>query len=68
MIPAEQCTTIMTYEDLQARGSGLGTGTMIVFDKDADLVRAIARASYFYKHESCASARRAAKAPAGCGG
>jgi NADH-quinone oxidoreductase subunit F len=26
---------------------------MIVMDKDADLVRAIARASYFYKHESC---------------
>jgi NADH-quinone oxidoreductase subunit F len=26
---------------------------MIVFDKDADLVKAIARASYFYKHESC---------------
>ena len=29
------------------------TGTMIVFDKDADLVKAIARAAYFYKHESC---------------
>ena len=54
MIPADQCDeAIMTYEDLQARGSGFGTGTMIVFDKDADLVRAIARASYFYKHESC---------------
>jgi NADH-quinone oxidoreductase subunit F len=54
MIPADQCDeAVMTYEDLQARGSGLGTGTMIVFDKDADLVRAIARASYFYKHESC---------------
>jgi hypothetical protein len=37
----------MTYEDLQARGSGLGTGTMIVIDKDADLVRRIARAAYF---------------------
>ena len=54
MIPADQCDeAIMTYEDLQARGSGLGTGTMIVFDKDADLVKAIARAAYFYKHESC---------------
>jgi NADH-quinone oxidoreductase subunit F len=54
MIPAAECEeAIMTYEDLQARGSGLGTGTMIVMDKDADLVRAIARASYFYKHESC---------------
>jgi NADH-quinone oxidoreductase subunit F len=54
MIPAAECDeAVMTYEDLQARGSGLGTGTMIVMDKDADLVRAIARASYFYKHESC---------------
>jgi NADH-quinone oxidoreductase subunit F len=54
MIPASECDdAVMTYEDLQARGSGLGTGTMIVMDKDADLVRAIARASYFYKHESC---------------
>jgi NADH-quinone oxidoreductase subunit F len=54
MIPAEEAeVAVMTYEDLQARGSGLGTGTMIVFDKDADLVKAIARAAYFYKHESC---------------
>jgi NADH-quinone oxidoreductase subunit F len=54
MIPASECEeAVMTYEDLQARGSGLGTGTMIVMDKDADIVKAIARASYFYKHESC---------------
>ncbi len=54
MIPAHEAEeAVMTYEDLAARGSGLGTGTMIVFDKDADLVKAIARASYFYKHESC---------------
>jgi NADH-quinone oxidoreductase subunit F len=54
MIPAAEAeVAIMTYEDLQARGSGLGTGTMIVFDKDADLVKGIARAAYFYKHESC---------------
>ncbi len=54
MIPADQCEdALMAYEDLQACGSGLGTGTMIVLDKDADLVKAIARAAYFYKHESC---------------
>ncbi|MFZ5719982.1 MAG: NADH-quinone oxidoreductase subunit NuoF [Pseudomonadota bacterium] len=54
MIPAAECDeAVMTYEDLAARGSGLGTGTLIVFDKDADLVKAIARAAYFYKHESC---------------
>jgi NADH-quinone oxidoreductase subunit F len=54
MIPAHEAEeAVMTYEDLVARKSGLGTGTMIVFDKDADLVKAIARAAYFYKHESC---------------
>lgn len=33
--------------------SGLGTGGIIVFDKSTDLVRAIARISRFYMHESC---------------
>src|SRR5207302_865707 len=42
-------TTVNNVETIAV----LGTGTMIVFDKDADLVKAIARAAYFYKHESC---------------
>ncbi len=33
--------------------SGLGTAAVIVMDKSTDLIRAIARLSYFYKHESC---------------
>ena len=33
--------------------SGLGTAAVIVMDKSTDLVRAIARIAYFYKHESC---------------
>ena len=33
--------------------SGLGTAAVIVMDKSTDIVRAIARLSYFYKHESC---------------
>ncbi len=33
--------------------SGLGTAAVIVMDKSTDLIRAIARISYFYKHESC---------------
>jgi NADH-quinone oxidoreductase subunit F len=33
--------------------SGLGTAAIIVMDKSTDVVRAIARLSYFYKHESC---------------
>jgi NADH-quinone oxidoreductase subunit F len=31
----------------------LGTAAVIVMDKSADVVRAIARLSAFYKHESC---------------
>ncbi len=54
MIPAAEAEeALMDFDDLAARRSGLGTATMIVMDKDADLVKAIARASYFYKHESC---------------
>ena len=54
MIPAAEAEeATMDFEDLQARRSGLGTATMIVFDKDADLVKAIARNAYFFKHESC---------------
>src|SRR5262249_16138717 len=31
----------------------LGTAAVIVMDKSADIVKAMARISYFYKHESC---------------
>jgi NADH-quinone oxidoreductase subunit F len=33
--------------------SGLGTAAVIVMDQSTDIVRAIARLSKFYKHESC---------------
>jgi len=54
LIPAEQCeTALMDYDSLRDLKSGLGTAAVIVMDKSTDLVRAIARLSYFYKHESC---------------
>jgi len=54
LLPADQAEqALMSFEDLKSRDSGLGTATMIVFDKDTDLVRAIARIAYFFKHESC---------------
>ncbi len=43
----------MDFDGLKAIGSGLGTAAVIVMDKSTDIVRAIARLSYFYKHESC---------------
>ncbi len=54
MIPAAEAeVALMDFDDLKARRSGLGTATMIVFDRDADLVVAIARTARFFKHESC---------------
>jgi hypothetical protein len=32
---------------------GPGTAAVIVMDKSTDIIKAIARLSYFYKHESC---------------
>jgi NADH-quinone oxidoreductase subunit F len=54
MIPAEQCeTALMDFDCLRDLKSGLGTAAVIVMDKSTDLVKAISRISYFYKHESC---------------
>ena len=44
---------LMDFDTLKNLKSGLGTAAVIVMDKSTDIVRAIARISYFYKHESC---------------
>jgi NADH-quinone oxidoreductase subunit F len=43
----------MDFDALREHQSGLGTAAMIVMDKSTDVIKAIARLSYFYKHESC---------------
>jgi len=54
MITAEQCENLpMDFDTLRNLKSGLGTAAVIVMDKSTDLIRAIARISYFYRHESC---------------
>jgi len=54
LVPAEQIRTApMDFDGLKELGSGLGTAAVIVMDKSTDIVRAISRISYFYKHESC---------------
>ncbi|WP_119418130.1 NADH-quinone oxidoreductase subunit NuoF [Desertibaculum subflavum] len=54
MIPKSICDTVlMDFDSLRAVKSGLGTAAVIVMDKSTDLVKAIARLSEFYKHESC---------------
>ena len=54
LVPASQIMDApMDFDGLKAVGSGLGTAAVIVMDKSTDIVRAISRLSYFYKHESC---------------
>merc|ERR1712241_1028095 len=49
-----QCDeAIMEFDDLRARGSGLGTAAVTMFDDTVDMVGAIRRLAHFYKHESC---------------
>ena len=54
MIPKDICDTVlMDFDSLKAAQTGLGTAGIIVMDKSTDIIKAIARISYFYKHESC---------------
>ncbi|MBN9561625.1 MAG: NADH-quinone oxidoreductase subunit NuoF [Alphaproteobacteria bacterium] len=54
LLPKSICDTVlMDFDSLREVRSGLGTAAVIVMDKSTDLIRAIARLSQFYKHESC---------------
>jgi len=53
-LPASLCNDlVMDFDSLRDAKSGLGTAAVIVMDKSTDIIRAISRLSYFYKHESC---------------
>lgn len=53
-LPADLCQDVtMDFDALKDLETGLGTAGIIVMDKSTDIIRAIARLSYFYKHESC---------------
>jgi NADH-quinone oxidoreductase subunit F len=54
LVPASQCEPLpMDFDGTKEVKSALGTAAVIVMDKSTDIVRAMARISYFYKHESC---------------
>ncbi len=54
LVPAmEIIDAPMDFDGLKDLKSGLGTAAVIVMDKSTDVVKAIARLAYFYKHESC---------------
>jgi NADH-quinone oxidoreductase subunit F len=44
---------LLDFDGCRDKKSALGTAAVIVMDKSTDIVRAMARISYFYKHESC---------------
>jgi NADH-quinone oxidoreductase subunit F len=54
MLPARLIAdAAMDFDSLKALGSGLGSAAVIVMDRSADVVRAVARLSTFFAHESC---------------
>jgi NADH-quinone oxidoreductase subunit F len=54
VLPKDICDDVlMDFDSLKGVQSGLGTAAVIVMDKSTDVVKAIARLSKFYKHESC---------------
>ncbi|MBI5164572.1 MAG: NADH-quinone oxidoreductase subunit NuoF [Magnetospirillum sp.] len=54
VLPKSACeTALMDFDGLREAGSSLGTAAVIVMDTSTDIVRAIARLSRFYKHDSC---------------
>src|SRR3954470_21092704 len=51
--PDQADMLLMDFDGCRELKSALGTAAVIVMDKSADIVRAMTRISYFYKHESC---------------
>ena len=43
----------MDFDSLQENKTGMGTGAVIVIDKQQDIIKCISRLSDFFKHESC---------------
>ena len=54
VLPKSICDTVlMDFDSLRDVKSGLGTAAVMVMDRSTDIIKAIARLSQFYKHESC---------------
>ena len=53
LLTEEHLDLPMTYEEMAAAGTMLGTGTPMIFDETVSVVKAVTRWLEFYKHESC---------------
>jgi NADH-quinone oxidoreductase subunit F len=49
----DQLDLRLTHEDTRAAGATLGSGVVIVYDENADLVGALLRIAEFFRDESC---------------
>ena len=49
----DMADAIMDFDGMREKKSSFGTAAVIVMDKSTDVVKAIARLAYFFKHESC---------------
>ena len=53
LLLADKLDVPMAFETLQAAGSALGTGAVIVMDETTDMVEVTRRTTSFFVHESC---------------
>ena len=53
LLPASQVDTGLDYESMNARGTFLGSGGVIVIDDQTCIVDALWNITRFYEHESC---------------
>jgi NADH-quinone oxidoreductase subunit F len=53
MLPASEADVPYDYESLQAAGTMLGSGALIVMDDTTNVVAEALRLTHFYMHESC---------------
>lgn len=54
LLPKSICDDVfMDFDSLHELQSGLGTAAVIVMDESTDIIKAVARLSKFYMHESC---------------
>lgn len=53
ILTGDQLDVPMAFETLQAAGSALGTGAVIVMDETTDMVEVVRRTAGFFVHESC---------------
>ncbi len=53
MMPASDLDTPLDYESMNAKGTFLGSGAVIVIDEETCIVDAMYNVTRFYAHESC---------------